>query len=298
MKDKPNYKLLLFSFILAIFIFCYISFLSNAATKTDNPQKPNTLMMLSSEGDAQMLSSIIVTANNKVIVIDGGWAYDADKLVTIVKQYSDRVDYWLITHPDPDHMGALYEVLKTGAIDVGTILCALQSDVWYERYAPDIAGFVKEFKHLLFGRNVCYVKKQDVFTLDGLKIYVVNSIYDTNSDKVNNSSIVYKIISDSNSILFLGDLAHEGGQRLLAESTPYLLSANIVQMAHHGQNGVDENVYAVISPKIALWPTPEWLWTNLNGTGSYKTLVTREWMEQMGCVNYVTAYGDVVLEFD
>ena len=69
-------------------------------------------------------------------------------------------------------------------------------------------------------------------------------------------------------------------------------------MAHHGQNGVDENVYAVISPKIALWPTPEWLWTNLNGTGSYKTLVTREWMQRMGCVNYVTAYGDVVLEFD
>lgn len=256
----------------------------------------STLIMLESEGDAQMLSSIIVTANNRIIVIDGGWTYDADKLVDNVKQYSDRVDYWMITHPHPDHMGALYEVLKTGAIDVGTILCALQSDVWYERYAPDIAGFVKEFKHLMFGRDVCYVKKQDVFVLDGIKIYVVNSIYDTNSDKINNSSIVYKIMSNDNSILFLGDLAHEGGQRLLAESTPYLLSANIVQMAHHGQNGVDENVYARINPKIALWPTPEWLWND--DTGDYQTLDTREWMKKIGCKNYVTAFGDIRIEFD
>lgn len=256
----------------------------------------STLIMLESEGDAQMLSSIIVTANNRIIVIDGGWTYDADKLVDNVKQYSDRVDYWMITHPHPDHMGALYEVLKTGAIDVGTILCALQSDVWYERYAPDIAGFVKEFKHLMFGRDVCYVKKQDVFVLDGIKIYVVNSIYDTNSDKINNSSIVYKIMSNDNSILFLGDLAHEGGQRLLAESTPYLLSANIVQMAHHGQNGVDENVYARINPKNALWPTPEWLWND--DTGDYQTLDTREWMKKIGCKNYVTAFGDIRIEFD
>lgn len=256
----------------------------------------STLIMLESEGDAQMLSSIIVTANNRIIVIDGGWTYDADKLLRTIRKYNNTVDYWLITHPHPDHMGALYEVLKTGAIDVGTILCALQSDAWYERYAPDIAGFVKEFKQLLFGRNVCYVKKQDVFVLDGLKIYVVNSIYDTNSDKVNNSSIVYKIISDSNSIIFLGDLAHEGGQRLLTESTPYLLSANIVQMAHHGQNGVDENVYARINPKIALWPTPEWLWND--DTGDYQTLDTREWMKKIGCKNYVTAFGDIRIEFD
>ena len=31
-------------------------------------------------------------------------------------------------------------------------------------------------------------------------------------------------------------------------------------MAHHGQAGVDKNVYDVIDAKIRLWPITFWLW--------------------------------------
>lgn len=294
--QKINFKLLFFSVLLAVFIFGYVSYFSNASTKSEDSSK-STLIMLSSEGYAQMLSSVIITSNNKVIVIDGGWTYDSKKLLNTIKQYSNTVDYWLITHPDPDHIGALYQILQDDSIQIGTIFCSLKPDDWYEKNAPDISEFIKQFKNLLFGKNVHYVRKRDVYFIDGLKIYVLNDIYDTKYNKVNNSSIVYKIISRDNSIIFLGDLGEEGGNMLLAESTSYLLSSNIVQMAHHGQAGVSENVYRTINPNIALWPTPEWLWINLDGTGNYKTLLTRQWIEDIGCTSYTTAYGDITIEF-
>ena len=34
-------------------------------------------------------------------------------------------------------------------------------------------------------------------------------------------------------------------------------------MAHHGQDGVEMDVYRVIKPEICLWPTPDWLWDNV-----------------------------------
>ncbi len=293
---KINHKLLFFSFILAVFLFGYVSYFSNASMKSDDISK-STLIMLDSEGYAQMLSSVIITPTNHVIVVDGGWTYDADKLLKTIRKYNNTVDYWFITHPDPDHIGALYQILQDDSIQIGTIFCSLKPDEWYEKNAADISDFIKQFKKLLFGRNVHYVRKRDVYLIDGLKIYVLNDIYDTKYNKVNNSSIVYKIMSKNNSIIFLGDLGKEGGDLLLKESTSYLLLSNIVQMSHHGQEGVSESVYRTINPNIALWPTPEWLWTNLNGTGSYKTLLTRQWIEDIGCTSYTTAYGDITIEF-
>jgi len=63
-------------------------------------------------------------------------------------------------------------------------------------------------------------------------------------------------------------------------------------MAHHGNTGVNENVYQAIHPKYGLWPTPIWLWTNNDGTGPYTTLETRQWMEDLNVLrNYVSGYG-------
>lgn len=34
------------------------------------------------------------------------------------------------------------------------------------------------------------------------------------------------------------------------------LKCDIVQVAHHGQNGVGYEVYKALRPSVALWPTP------------------------------------------
>ena len=62
--------------------------------------------------------------------------------------------------------------------------------------------------------------------------------------------------------VFLGDLAKSGGEQLMADHDLSALKCDIVQVAHHGQNGVGYEVYKALRPSVALWPTPQWLWDN------------------------------------
>ena len=256
----------------------------------------STAVMLASEQEAQMLSSIVVSKNGAIIVVDGGWTYDADKLCQTIKKYGNKVDAWLVTHPDPDHIGALYRIMNNNMIDIDSIYCSLATDEWYDYHTPDTSHFIRLFKDLLRYRNVIQTHKNMVINMNDIKICVLNDRYELENDSVNNSSVVYKVMVDDTSILYLGDLSYYGGEKLLAETPPYLLSSDMVQMSHHGQAGVDLNVYKAIEPSIALWSTPYWLWTNNNGTGVYKTLEVRKWIDDLGCKSYTTANGDIYLD--
>jgi hypothetical protein len=105
-----------------------------------------------------------------------------------------------------------------------------------------------------------------------------------------------KVSDTHKSVLFTGDLGVEGGKKLLDSPYGKLLKADYVQMAHHGQNGVDESFYRAVQPKYCLWPTPEWLWNNDGGSGPnsgpWKTMEVREWMDMLGITkHYLSALG-------
>ena len=78
-----NYKNLLLSFLISFALVLIISHVSTASTFIQNEN--TQLYMYTSEREAQMLSSMIVTKDNHVIVIDGGWDYDAERLATKIK---------------------------------------------------------------------------------------------------------------------------------------------------------------------------------------------------------------------
>lgn len=283
------------SLFISIYIFCNYLLISLASPILNN----TTLLFLSSEKEAQMLSSIIIKKNS-IIVIDGGWTYDSDKLYKTIRKYGNKVDAWLITHPDPDHIGALYKIIKDNKdLQINAIYCSFAEDKWYQTYSDDTYEFIKEIKNTLKNKNVISVNKNDTITVKDITINVLNNRYDLHENQhevINNSSIVYKVNIDNKSILYLGDLGYEGGEKLLNETPPELLKSDIVQMAHHGQSGVSKKVYEIINPKIAIWPTPEWLWTNYDGKGNFKTLETRKWINEIGSISYVTAYGDITLK--
>ena len=72
-------------------------------------------------------------------------------------------------------------------------------------------------------------------------------------------------------------------------------------MSHHGQAGATKELYKEISPKICLWPTPEWLWNNDSGqgenSGQWKTFETRSWIEELGVKeNYIAKDKDIKIE--
>lgn len=250
------------------------------------------LWMLGSTTGAQNLSIVIKSPNGKLIVIDGGWEADADKLSSLILQQGGKVDAWLITHPHEDHVGALCAILNDGArkIKIDKIYCSLATPEWYRQVSPTGAGIADQllnaFTKLPVGTVTNNVGQGTEINIDDVNIRVLNNrgVYTYNG--VNNSSLVYKIRVSGQSILILGDLAYDGGKDLIKTCTAAELKSDIVQMAHHGQQGVDRDAYALIAPTTCLWPSPAWLWNNDNGggvgSGPWGTLTTRAWMDALG----------------
>ena len=250
------------------------------------------LWMLASTTGAQNLSIVIKSPHGKLIVVDGGWEADADKLSSLILQQGGKVDAWLITHPHEDHVGALCAILNDSSrkIKIDKIYCSLATPDWYRQVSPTGAGiadqFLSAFTKLPVGTVTNNIGRGTEIDIDDVNIRVLNNrgVYTYNG--VNNSSMVYKIRVSGQSILILGDLAYDGGKDLIKTCTAAELKSDIVQMAHHGQQGVDQDAYALIAPTTCLWPSPAWLWNNDNGggvgSGPWGTLTTRAWMDALG----------------
>lgn len=283
------------------------------ATETPQGTQPEELFgggqlaMLTSQSDSQMLSCLLQSAEGGLVVVDGGCEEDSDYLLQAIADRGGHVNAWLLTHADADHVGALYNILdreSLGGITVDHVYCSLGEQKWYDVHTAGMASFVRILRERL-GRLpqetvVDPVTAGMEILVPGVRTVVLNDAEYGNSNTANGAGIVYRCEMNGVRIMFLGDLDERGGERLLRQTAPEELRADIVQMAHHGQNGTGREVYEAIGARICLWPTPDWLWNNDRGNGlnsaSFSTLETRRWMRELGVrQNYVTKDGDIIL---
>ncbi len=287
--------------MLALLLLCTLT--SHATTETHT----FSLWQLPSQTPSQMLSYVIRTHNGKIVVIDGGMAGDAPYLKGFLAALGNRVDAWYITHPHSDHIDALREILNhPGSPSIGRIYASIGDDEWIRTLPQaddpaDVFTFEKAVRDA--GKTIIDLRLGQVTMIDGVKVEVLAVRNpEIHMNPLNNSSVVLRMSDAAKSVLFLGDLGPEGGEKLLHGKYASRLHADYVQMAHHGQNGVDLPVYQVIKPTYCLWPTPIWLWDNNiggkgKGTGPWKTLEVRKWMEDLHVkYSYVSAEGLVKIE--
>lgn len=282
--------------LMIIFISIYIPF-SNAIEITQ----------LKNNGHSQMMGYIIQTKSNKTIVIDGGTYEDSENLINHIKNTTNKVDAWFITHPHNDHASVIIDVINNTDIQIDNIYVTLNDISWYEQYEPERAENAKNLIEALqnerIRENVYEVSLHQEIQIDNVhcEILGVKNPEIVNSQPGNNSSMVIRMKVNNKVILFLGDTAVESQNKLLENNSKEKLKADIVQMAHHGQNGVNEEFYKIVNPKICMWPTPDWLWTNNSGngedSGSWLTKTTRKWMEDLGVKqNIIEKDGDITIK--
>lgn len=256
------------------------------------------LMMLANSTARQLLSIVMQSTDGSLVVVDGGWPIDSHHLTQVIQRNGGHVSAWFITHPHSDHVGALIEILNNpnSPITIDRIYYSLADQSWYDAVESSRSETVRDLrealaKHPAEKLHGDIYKGQEIQVGD-IHVTVMNNPYLLGTAPVNNSSVAYKFLLDDTSILILGDLGPEGGQRLLSDLTPQELKSDVVQMSHHGQYGVGREVYAAIDPKVCLWPTPLWLWNNDSGggidSGNWLTLETHKWMEDL---NVTTHYS-------
>jgi beta-lactamase superfamily II metal-dependent hydrolase len=277
----------------------------SATVAADQPVAPPatfTLWQLPEQTGGQMMSYVLRTTGGKILVIDGGRAGDAPYLRGFLGALGNKVEAWFITHPHLDHIDALTEILaQPRGIEIGTIYASMPDGEWMAKYVheSDEGDTVPRFNKALEAakKSLSNLELGQLLEIDGVHVEILGIRNpEITSNPLNNSSIVMRVWDSTKSILFLGDLGVEGGEKLLQGSYRDKLHADYVQMAHHGQNGVGKDVYEAIRPTHCLWPTPRWLWNNNagkgNGTGPWKTLEVRAWMDELSVKShFVTADG-------
>ena len=272
------------------------------------------LYQLAPEKNSLMMSYVIKTQNGKLIVIDGGIdgeGKDHDPYMPAalraIAGVGDgeyfEVEAWFLSHAHKDHTYELSKMLgeysadsnyKINHIyfdfpDFGTAEYPGQNaDVEISKileninhYGEVIGAQVTEGSTYYDDINGAVINTEAIakglsFEIDGVKIDVLQtwSLEDGTSN-INDTSIVLRFHIGEQTVLFLNDLGSIGGRRLL---TTYgdKLKSDIVQMAHHGQAGVNKDVYDAIDADVHLWPTPIWVWNNANKT--YQIDDVREWL--------------------
>src|SRR5699024_1992358 len=145
-------------------------------------------------------------------------------------------------------------------IEINTIYYTANSLEWYQQNdstrAFEAENFYQAIQNERIKDKVKEVELNQKMTIDNVSCEILGvKNPEITENAYNNSSMVIKMNVNNKSILFLADTGVESGEKLL-QNQKEKLKADIVQMAHHGQAGVTEEVYQAIDPKICLWPTP------------------------------------------
>lgn len=283
----------------------------------------DTLYLLPSVVHTQSMG-IVLKSDKGVAVIDGGTANESLQLEELLSSLGGVVDGWFLTHPHHDHIQALIGVLERGKIKINKIYYDFPDEEYIARIElrdkriscvpalkkaiaeagekSDIDSGTKSDVNSSVSPVVKGVKAEK--PIKGKPIYAGGFTFlplsegKAFADDLNCSSVAYKVKTRGEDLLILGDMNYKRQQELIDEFGD-ILPTPIVQMAHHGQQGVNEEFYKLVSPKVCLWCTPKWLWENDPAgkgynSGPYKTIETRGWIEKIGAKN-VTAFDKTAI---
>ena len=295
-KNKKRKYIFLILLIVAIIIVFNI---------INSKNKETIIIQLSPQTSKQMMGYIIKTKNEKLIVIDGGNAEDAQNLINKINENGGEVECWFITHAHNDHVGAFVEIANNTNIKIKNIYASLNDYSWYEKYESERIDFTKRLIDTINSKNykniLVELKLNEVIKIDNINAEILGiKNPEITENPGNEQSTIIKFYIGDKSLLILGDIGENGSLKLL-NTQRQKLKSDYVQMSHHGQNGATRQLYEVISPKVCLWPTTSCLWNNDSGegynSGTWKTLETRKWMEELGVYeNYVAKDGDITIK--
>lgn len=255
---------------------------------------------------AQQLSAVFKSSDGKVIVVDGGQKADTEHLISVIKEFGGRVDAWLITHPQTDHVGALNYILESGRKDISIegIYYNFVEQSWYDENDPDECGMVRVLRKnmeavpasrlhsdMKAGSNTVLSEKLSFKALNEPQLS--KGIFAGNS-----AGIMYDISIDGKHFIILGDMAAEIGDKLMEAGVFDGIVCDYVQISHHGQTGVSDDFYKKLNPKNCIWPTNEYIYYAEGVTKSgLGTTLTKMCISKLKVKrNFVTLGRDVVIK--
>lgn len=253
-----------------------------------------TKMYVITETSRYMMAYVIITKEGNCVIVDGGRPADIPLLREKVKGHPIKA--WILTHPHVDHMSAFVHLMENQDADFHpeAVYYHFPPVSYAEQYEKRDIDILRAFYEILpgLGDKAHIVYREDVLFVDELRfefLYHWEETYDFKVKTINDTSVVFRLDTPNTSVMFLGDLGPEGGDKLM-ELSMDKLKAEYVQMAHHGHSAVGPEVYMMIDPKVCIWNAPAWLLEEPAVRLHYRRYgekMTRYWMEKIGVKKHI-----------
>ena len=200
-------------------------------------------------------STLVITPNNKTILIDGGGnktGYDIGKNVLLpylLNKGITKLDYIIVSHFDTDHVGGLLSLMEN--LKVGQVIISKQGEDSenYQKFNKIIKDKKIKGKVVTKGDKIQIEKNIyfDILWPDNSKLIGENIL--------NNNSIVCKLCYKSFSMLFTGDIEEIAEREILKQykDNINILNSTILKVGHHGSKTSSiQSFVEAVKPKIAL----------------------------------------------
>lgn len=236
---RKNYRKVAVSIIGVVIIFTLLKVM---------PKDLRVYFIDVNQGDA----TLIITPQNKTILIDGGGSenYDVGKntlLPYLLDRGITKIDYVIISHFDTDHVGGIITLMEE--IKIKRVIIGRQ----YEN-----SENFEEFLKLIKDNNI-FVKKVSI----GDKINIEKNLQIDilfpekeliSINAINNNSLVFKLVYKKFSIIFTGDIEEIAEEKLIKiYKETNILKSNILKVAHHGSKTSSTEMFLkLVQPQIAL----------------------------------------------
>ena len=242
-KKKVASQILVFLIFFAIIIIAIVIQNNNVHTETNsseyanlniNQNELNIFYLDVGQGD-----STFITINGCNMLIDSGNDQDGYYIVQFLKaQNIEKVDYFILTHCDEDHIGGAYKILDE--LQIGTL------------YMPNKENDTQTYERLLkaIERNNVNVNKnlkaskETLYTIGNAswKILSVDA-----KNNLNDSSIVIELEYGNTKYLFMGDATTR------VEEMVEWNEVDVLKVAHHGSNSSTSQLFLEkVKPKYAI----------------------------------------------
>ena len=165
------------------------------------------LYMLPSVTPLQCMG-FVLAGEGDVIAVDSGTQAEADELETLLLSLGGRVDMWFLTHGHFDHIEGLIETLERGKIAVGSIVYRFPPLDYIERVErnENRKARVADLERAIAARGVPVVRPEKGKAIAAGHFRVLPlSDGSAVGETLNPSSVVYRVDTRGESVLFLAD---------------------------------------------------------------------------------------------
>lgn len=215
--------------LLAIVLVLFVATLGvwGALIEVERPRGLRVHFLNVGQGDAILVES----PSRKKMLIDGGRDRAVLRELSAVLPWWERtIDVVLATHPDADHVGGLFEVLKRYKVHL-----ILQSGVQHD--TPQVESLMAMIaREKSNGAQEVLARRGQVVDLGGgVLVEILFPDRDVSSLETNTASIVARVVYGDTAFMLTGD-APQRIEEYLVLLDGERLDADVLKAGHHGSN--------------------------------------------------------------